>query len=290
LRGFALSIVLSAALLHAGWNYLAKKSRCKIVFLWLSLGVSLIFYFPMLISCYRAMTISPRGWICIFTSGLFHAFYFWCLGNAYEHGDLSLVYPLARGFGPLLVPLLAFWFIHEQLYFLGMLGIAFILFGIYTIHLKTFSNRALIEPFLLFRGRASIWALCTGVTIAGYSIVDKIGVSLVSPPVYIYLMILISWLSLAPYFILTKRRWFKEEWKINKGKMLVVGFLDIFTYLMILFALQVSKVSYVVAVREVSIVFSSLFGIIRLGDRHGAQRLSGALIIAVGVFLIGLSR
>ncbi len=81
-----------------------------------------------------------------------------------------------------------------------------------------------------------------------------------------------------------------SEWQRRKGSIVVVGFLSGFTYLMILFALRISKVSYVAAVREVSIVLSSYYGVVLLGEKHGAQKLLGALLITVGVVAIGLSR
>ena len=82
----------------------------------------------------------------------------------------------------------------------------------------------------------------------------------------------------------------KKEWRIDKIKILIVGFLDLFTYLMILFALQISKVSYIAAAREVSIVFSAFIGIIILQERNAPQKLTGAVLISMGVVFIGLSR
>jgi uncharacterized membrane protein len=82
----------------------------------------------------------------------------------------------------------------------------------------------------------------------------------------------------------------KKEWNINKIQILIVGFLDLFTYLMILFALQISKVSYVAAVREVSIVFSALIGIMLLQEKNASKKLFGAVLISMGVVLIGFSR
>jgi uncharacterized membrane protein len=143
---------------------------------------------------------------------------------------------------------------------------------------------------LALRGRASLWALCTGATIAGYSLVDKVGVAIVSPPVYIYLMFIISLLLLSPYVFVKVRSDLKKEWNINKIQILIVGFLDLFTYLMILFALRISKVSYVAAAREVSIAFSALIGIMLLQEKNAPQKLVGAFLISLGVILIGLSR
>ena len=87
-----------------------------------------------------------------------------------------------------------------------------------------------------------------------------------------------------------ERKGLKPEWKLNRGPIMGVGFLVVFTYLLILFAMQTSNVSYVVAAREVSIVFSALFGIKWLGESHRRPRLIGALLIALGVGFIGLSR
>jgi len=289
MTGSALAIVLVAAFLHAFWNYLTKKSRNKIAFIWWAILFSTILFFPMFLYYWPAVTISSTGWGCIVATGTLHAFYFWFIGGAYERGDLSLVYPLARGSGPLFVPILAVLFLNERLSILGFLGIAFVIIGIFSVHLRSLSIQSILEPFLTMKGGASLWALCTGGTIAGYSIVDKIGVTLVHPPVYIYLMFVITLLLLTPFVFVKSRLSLKKEWHINKIRILIVGFLDLFTYLMILFALQISKVSYVAAVREVSIVFSALMGIMWIQEQNAFPKLFGSVFICAGVVLIGLS-
>jgi uncharacterized membrane protein len=276
--------------LHAVWNFLVKKSRIKIAFIWWAILFSTIFFFPMFLYYRPRVTISSAGWHCIFATGIFHALYFWFMGGAYQRGDLSLVYPLARGSGPLFVPILAVLLLNEQLSTPGVLGIALVIVGIFAIHLRSFSVQSAREPFMTIRGSASVWALCTGGTIAGYSLVDKIGVNIVHPPVYIYLMFVITLFLLTPWVLVKARLDLKKEWQINKMKIFIVGFLELFTYMMILFALQISKVSYVAAVREVSIVFSALIGIVLLQERNAPQKLFGAVLICAGVVLIGLSR
>ena len=290
MSGFALGIVLVAAFLHASWNYLAKKSRNKIAFIWWTILFSTSLYLPMFIYFWPAVTISSAGWVCIVATGVIHAFYFWSVGSSYERGDLSLVYPLSRGSGPLLVPILAVLIMNEQLSIPGGLGIALIIIGIYIIHLRSFSIQSFLEPFLALRSSASLWALCAGSTIAGYSLVDKVGVSIVYPPVYIYLMFVISLLLLSPFVFVKVRSDLKKEWNINRVQIIMVGFLDLFTYLMILFALRISKVSYVAAAREVSIVFSALIGVMLLHEKNAPQKLAGSVLICLGVILIGLSR
>jgi drug/metabolite transporter (DMT)-like permease len=290
-NGTALVIVLASAFLHAGWNYLLKKSDRKIVFIWWFLLVSVIIYFPVFPYFFPKASIPAAGWLCIVATGVIHAVYFGFMGGAYQRGDLSLVYPLARGSGPLFVPILAVILLGEEIALLGGIGILFIIGGIYCVHLRSFSGSAFLEPFRAFlHSGASLWALCTGLTIASYTLVDKIGVGLVYPPVYIYLLLLITWILLTPWVLIRERAELKSEWQRHKGAIVVVGFLSGFTYLMILFALTISKVSYVAAVREVSIVLSAYFGIVYLGEKHGRQKLLGAVMITLGVIAIGLSR
>lgn len=283
-------MVLGAAFLHAGWNYLAKKSRDKLVFIWWFLLVAMVCYLPMFLFFFPGQVISGLGWICIAATGILHFLYFWFLGRAYEQGDLSLVYPISRGSGPLLVPVLAVLFLQEQLSLLGGGGIALIIAGIYVIHLQSFSPRSIAEPFLALREGATLWALCTGGSIALYSLVDKVGVQEVPPPVYIYLLVAITWALLTPVVLRTRHGQILGEWMENRGTILIVGVLVLGTYLMVLFALQLAKVSYVAAVREVGIVFSVIYGICWLGERHGLQKLLGGVFIASGVVCIGLTK
>lgn len=290
MSGLALGIVLVAALCHASWNYLAKRSRNKLAFIWWFLLIAAVAYFPMFLYFWPQVTVSPGGWVCIVATGVLHALYFWFMGGAYERGELSLVYPLSRGSGPLFVPILAIVFLQEQLSLTGVLGIVLVVVGIYIIHLNSFGIDSMLEPLRAMRGSASIWAFCTGGAIAGYSLVDKVGVGLVYPPVYIYLMFVISLLLLSPYVLIKQIQTLKLEWQVNRGPILIDGFLVLFTYLMILFAFRLSKVSYVVAAREVSIVFSTVFGILWLKEEHAQQKFVGALLIAIGVVLIGLSK
>ena len=288
--GLALSIVLASALLHASWNYLTKKSQRKLPFIWLALLTSVFLFLPMFLYWWPDTTIYYPGWNCILASSLLHALYFCFLGGAYERGDLSLVYPISRGFGPLFIPLFAVILLHEQLTLPGIAGIAVVVLGIYSIHLQSFSRRSFLQPFLAARGKASLWALFTGAAITSYSLVDKVGVDTVYPPIYIYLMLVGSVVFLSPYVLLRERVWLKQEWALNKGAIVLVGFLANFTYLLVLFAMSMSKVSYVVAVREVSIVFSALFGVMWLGEKHALHKLLGAVLITLGVILIALSR
>jgi drug/metabolite transporter (DMT)-like permease len=290
MSGTALVIVLASAFLHAGWNFLLKKSDRKIVFIWWFMLIALIIYSPVFLYYYPKITVTAPGWLCIVATGLIHSVYFWCMGGAYQRGDLSLVYPLARGSGPLFVPIFAILLLHEEIAPVGGLGILLIIGGIYCVQLRSFNRAAFLDPFRALRGGASFWALLTGLAIASSSLVDKVGVGLVFPPVYIYLMFMISWFIITPWILTRERSQLKVEWRHSMGSIVLVGFLCFFNYLMVLFAMRMSKVSYVAAVREVSIILSAYCGIVLLGEQHGPQKLIGAFLIAVGVVAIGVSR
>ncbi len=290
MSGMALGLVLAAAFLHATWNYLTKKSQVKLVFIWWFLLISLFLYFPLFLYFWTRTPISPVGWTCIVATGIVHALYFGFLGKAYEEGDLSIVYPLARGMGPFLIPFFAVGLLKEQLSLPGITGIGLIILGIYILHLISFSRTTFLQPFLRLKDHSSRWAFGTGVTIALYSLVDKVGVGHVYPPVYIYLMFAGACIGLSPYILLKKRLLLSEEWRRNKYTILAVGFLTLFTYLLILFAMQMSQVSYIAALRETSILFSALYGIFWLREGRVTQKIVGAILIFCGVFFIGISK
>ena len=291
MSGIALGIVLTAAFIHAGWNFLAKKSHRKIVFIWWTLLATLIFYFPMFIFAASRATVSATGWICIIATIILHAFYFWFLGAAYERGDLSTVYPIARGTAPVLVPFLAAGWLGEFPSVLGGLGIGLVAVGIYTINLPGFSLRSLLETWRAMRHGPVLLAFSTGIMTTLYTVVDKLGVQLVDPFIYIYLMFVLSVLFLAPWMFWRKRKELRDEWATNKRTIGIVGFMCLGTYLLVLSAMATpSKISYIAAGRECSIFFSALFGILLLKELHGLQKIAGAILIVLGVGCIAFAR
>ncbi|MCE5336276.1 MAG: DMT family transporter [Desulfobacteraceae bacterium] len=289
MTGVALAVVLASAFFHAFWNYLAKKGERRLAFVWWALLVGIVLFLPVFLY-FQPSSISHTGKYCILASALLHTLYFCLLVGAYDRGDLSLVYPLCRGSGPMLVPILAVLLIGEHLVTLGIVGIVLVVCGIYVVNLRSFCLSGILQPFRELSGGASLWALMTGAAIAVYSLVDKVGVGEVYPPVYIYLMMAANWIFLSAYTLPREWNHLMRELTLNWKSILAVGFLSNFTYLLILFAMQVSHVSYVVAVREVSIVFSALLGVVWLKESQAREKLIGSVIIVCGVVLIGFSR
>ena len=147
----------------------------------------------------------PGWWLVLATIGL-HVFYFVLLGRGYAQGDLSLVYPIARGVGPMLVPVLAVIILGERIEPLAITGVVAIVLGIYTISWWGSFRQLIARPLALLKTPGIRYAILTGLTIAIYSLVDKKGVAHVQPFLYMYLMTLGTAVGIAPY-VLGKQGW-----------------------------------------------------------------------------------
>jgi drug/metabolite transporter (DMT)-like permease len=292
MSGTALVLLAAAAVLHPTWNLLTKQSRDKLAFIWCFLSVGSAAYLPGVAVAYgpAGLRVVADASAWVLATGLLHALYFLFLALAYEAGDLSVVYPLMRGLGPLLVALLAPLVLGEELSAAGIAGIALVLAGIYTIHLQGFRPADLRRPFGAIRGRASAFGLLTAATIPLYSLVDKVGVARVPPFLYVYAMFVLTVACLTPVVWPRRRAQVRWEWTRNRASVCVVGVVSLGTYLLVLMALRISKVSYLVAAREMAIVFGAILGTVVLKEGHGAQKTAGSLLIAAGVGTLALAR
>jgi drug/metabolite transporter (DMT)-like permease len=285
--GLALGLVLLAAGIHASWNLLAKQANDKLAFLWCSALVSAVLYLPLGVWLLLAYPVPPLGWAIVGGSSLLEGAYYWGLAQAYRHGDLSLVYPIARGTAPLLVPLLAAVFLGERLSLLGAGGVGLVVVGVLTLHLPALSGpgvRALVGALGQLGTR---YALLTGVFIASYSTLDKRGVALVQPALYSYLLFCGISLALLPLLVGLGTS-VAAEWKRSRRGILVVGLLGPVSYGLVLAALTLAPVSYVSPAREVSVVIAALLGAYVLHEPYGRARLVGSALIAAGLALLVL--
>lgn len=278
----ALALVMTSALVHAVWNLAAKQSEDKLLFLWWMLGVGCLLFLPVVIL--GPWPVVPwRGWSYILGSGAIHAVYYFFLAAAYERGDLSLVYPLARGSSPLLVVVSAYLFIGEMPSGPGLLGIGSIVVGLLLLHRSPAGDLAPL------RGTHVPRALLTGVTIASYSTVDKLGVAFVHPLPYLFYLHLVSFLLLGPWIIATREKGRIANLWQQRGKVVLAGGLQNLAYLLVLSAMTLAKVSYVVAAREVNVIFGAVLGAWWLQEGYGQQRMVASSLVALGLVVIGRS-
>ena len=284
MTGAALALVLGAAAIHATWNALAKGARDPMAMLWWAGVLSSLLLAPAALYVLSREGLAPSAVPFVVATVILHSVYFFVLGRAYQTGDFSQVYPMARGLGVALVPAGAFFLFDERLSGLGILGVALILAGIFALHWRrgAWSEDAFFKP-------GTGWAVATGLCIASYSLVDKAGVSHINPLPYLWAMMMGSCISLLPA-VLARRGSLAREWRENRLAVLLSGVLSPGGYLLVLFAFRLSKAGYVVAGREVSIVISALIGSLLFKEGALGQRLIGAAIVASGVICVALAR
>ncbi len=283
--GTALGLVLLAAAAHATWNVLARRAGDKLAFLWCGNAVATVVFFPIGAWLLLSEPIPLVGWAIVLVSAGLEALYYWTLAQAYRYGDLSLVYPLARGTAPVLVPVLAALFLGERLSGLAVAGIGMVVVGTVAIHTRQLgwpSVRAIADVLGQLGTR---YALATGLVIAAYSALDKYGVTLVTPVLYAYLLFAGLTVLLLPV-VLQRRSALVQEWQARRRSIVVVGLLAPVSYGLVLLALTLAPVSYVAAAREISVVLAALLGALVLHEGYGRQRLLGSAAIAAGLMLL----
>jgi len=281
-------LLLFAAVLHALSNTLIKLSRDKLAFTWWMLTAWAIIGLPLIFFVGQP---PPIGWLIVLVSGLIEAVYFVTLTRAYALGDLSQVYPLARGSAPLFVLLWAMLFLGERPTPIGVGGIVIVVIGLYLVNLPALSEWK--RPLLGFKSPAAHWALLTGLLISVYSAVDKVGVRYFDPLPYLYLFLVVTWLALAlQWFNADRRVALRAELEPDARnrvlRAIAVALLGAGAYGLVLAALRLSPVSYVSPVRELSVVIGAWIGVRFLGEPGGRLRVVAAALVAAGILVIAV--
>lgn len=282
-----LLLILSGGLAHATWNLVVKRSAVSgPTFVWLTAVFAGVVLVPVGIV---AAVIDPPSWsdlaLAAAVSAILHVGYFLALQAGYRAGDVSVVYPLARGTGPLLSVVFAVVLFAERPGPLGFAGAAAVVVGVVVIGFAGGrANWRTARPGVL-------WGLLVGVLIAAYTLWDAHAVTAlaISP------ILLNAGTSTLEAVLLTPvavRRWDQVRATLrNHGKdVLVVAVLSPLSYILILFAMQLAPVSIVAPAREISVVFVALAGWLLFREPHPAARLSGAAVVVLGVALLAAAR
>ena len=290
MTALSLVLVLLSAVAHASWNLMLKRAADPEVFAWCLLVVATVLLAPLGVALFLFNSVGLPGLWFVLATIVLHVLYFNLLARGYAQGDLSLVYPVARGMGPMLVPVLAVVLLNETIEPLAIAGIAAIIGGIYTISWWGNFHQVLRSPLLFLRSTGMRYAVLTGLTIAAYSIVDKEGVGHIQPLLYMYFLSFGTAVMLAPYILFHKgAAAVRTEWRANAVPITVAGLLTFTAYGLVLTAFSLSRVSYVAPAREVGIVIGVLMGVYLLKEPFGGGRLLGSGFIVGGLALVALS-
>jgi drug/metabolite transporter (DMT)-like permease len=273
-----IAIILSAALLHAVWNAIVKTATDRTTTLGL---VAFGQVLPATIMVFVLPLPSPESFVYIGSSTVVHFGYFYLLGKAYQHGDLSVVYPIARGIVPALVSLWAILLLGEVLPSLVWVGIGLIVGGILLSNWKALRSGVGKTTFGL--------AIGTGFCISIYSIVDGIGVRISGNTLSYW-----AWGAFLHLFIAGFIGWRRRHtlsalplriWVIG----IAGGMVSMIAYGLVLYAKNFAPLGVVSALRETSVIFATLIGFIVLKEGNWKRRLGAAFLMVVGISFIAIN-
>lgn len=285
----ALALIVVAAFIHAYWNLLVKRADGGPAFVWLFSLSSALCYAPVVLAI---IVLQPPnyGWrelALIVSSGVLHLAYAIVLNRGYRASDLSVVYPVARGTGPIISGLAAIALLGERPSVLGACGIALIIGGILLI---AGGGGALFRRSDPRTSRGLAYGILTGLCIAAYTVNDAYAVKvlLVSPVMIDYFGNLVRLAMLTPA-TLAKPAELRDELRRNVRAALGVGALMPLSYILSLFAMRLAPVSYVAPARELSMLVGAYFGAKLLREGHTRQRLIGTSLMIAGILSFALA-
>jgi drug/metabolite transporter (DMT)-like permease len=274
-----MALILCAALMHASWNAIVKSERDRLIGFGVVMMAGTVLCLPLL------PFLGPLAWAALpwlLLSSLIHVFYYFFLLSAYAHGDLSHVYPIARGLGPTLVAIFSGALIGEHLRVHEAGGVLLVSLGIMAL--------ALAKGLKDWGGRGTVFAVVTGFAIAGYTFADGLGAR-ASGNAIAY----IAWLNvLEGPWVLVYAAWRRgggpvllylraQGWRSALG-----GVIATLGYGIAIYALSVGAMAHVAALRETSVLFATVIGTRLLGEPFGIKRVLAAGMIVAGLVLMNV--
>jgi len=288
----ALLLVLGSAVLHAGWSAAIKSSRDPLCFNLLQVGAHLLLL-TLLLPWIDLREVPPAAWRFLAATGIAHGGYFYWMSRAYEQGDLTLVYPIARS-TPAFLPLLAVPLLGDPITPAGAAGIAIVVGGMWLVPIGAGFRWA------AFRAPGAGYAYLTLAATVAYSFCDKGAMVALTrapwtspvPRAVFYCLAIgsASALVFAP-LVVRRRGWttVRAVGRKEAARAAAAALVSLLSYGMILESLRSAPVSYVVAVRQSSVLFALVLGVTWLGERPDRLRLVGAVATVLGVVLIALA-
>jgi len=276
----ALALVLTAAVLHALWNLAAKQVQVDgVAFVWLYVVGSVLLWAPIAVVWVVATGERPH-WAWLYAGALtafFHTIYQLVLQRGYERGDLNLVYPLARGTGPLLTFLFAVTVLGDRPDAVAVAGVLAVIAGVLLISLGGRSHTGSTRAGVL-------WGIGTGVAIAAYTLWDDHAVNALDvPPLPYFVLGLLLQIPVLTLLLGRRRALLPTVWREARSQVIAVAVLSPMAYILVLRALQLAPVSLVAPARESSIVVGALLSWWILHEPSAWRRLVGAVVVLLGI-------
>lgn len=281
-----IAMVLAAAVAHAVWNLASKYKRGNtLLFVWAYSCASTLLWVPIAV-CLMVQgqqTIDGRLVLAAAVSAALHIAYSLTLQAGYDRADLGVVYPIARGTGPVLTMLFAILVLDERLNVVALLGALLVVSGVLIVAGNPFrsSSRRPLQGIL--------WGAATGATIASYTVWDSYAVTSlhVAPVSYYAGTLLLQSLTLTPGALQHRRQIFATL-RANAAPILIVAIFSPLAYILVLKAMLVAPLALVAPLRESSIIIGSLFAYLLFREDHLARRIVGSVVVLIGIAAISL--
>jgi drug/metabolite transporter (DMT)-like permease len=282
----SLLLVLGSAGLHAALHVALKRARDRTAFIWWMWLWAAVLFCPVLVLNWQS--VPPVVWGLMAVSAVFEALYHLAIARAYRSGDLSVVYPLARGSAPLFLAGWAALLLQERPSPGGAGGILLIVAGLSCVNLPR--PAAWREGLRSFGRSASRWALAAGLCISLYTLLDQVAVRQTDALLYTYLTMALTLLWLTPG-TLAAVGWagLRAEWRSSRWVSAFAGCASLSAYALVLSVMRAGvPASYVASTREVSVVFGAVAGVVFLGESGSAMRVLGSSLVAAGVAAVAV--
>ena len=270
-------VVLVSALIHAAWNAMVKgeedalETQAAVVVGGAFFAVPFLFFVPF---------PNPEAGFYLALSAAIHCAYFAALAVGYRVGDLSFVYPIARGTGPILVALLSAFLMGEILSVPQLASVSIICFGLFTLALSGRAGGGI---------RAFAFAILVSATIAGYSLTDGIGVRVAQNPwSYIPWLIFVQAIPFLTFVIWRRRDDLTVLYQGQTRTFLLGGFLIGASYGLAMWAFSQERIAIVMALRETAVVCGAVLGAVVFREAYGRWRLIAPLLIATGAVCLNV--
>jgi drug/metabolite transporter (DMT)-like permease len=292
MQSFALAIVVASTFTHAYWNFLLKRAGGAATFIALSKAAEVVCFAPVFL--WLAMrthewSIGVAGLMAV--GAVLVLLNYGALAKAYAAGDLSFVYPISRAGILLFLPALGFVVFRERMTIVGWGSVACIVAGIALLQVPAFTTDAIRSSVARLNGRSVGYSLAAALSAAVYTVWDKRAVQTLTPFVYFYgYTLLVAVLYLVFVWRRTRAAEIARVWSAHRASIVQVGIFNTVTYLLVLFALRSGTSSYVIAVRQLSIVWGALLGYFVLGESLPAPKRIGLATLVMGCVMVAFAK
>jgi len=279
----AIALIIAAAAMHTAWNLIVKDARERQIVIWWALIAGSLINLPLLANA----NIPAQVWPYAIASAAVEAAYFLLLLRAYQNGDFSEVYPIARGAAPALIAVWAMLFLGERPQAAGLLGLMLLLAGLIVVGAsRLFTERRAVNlnaPLL-------VTVLAVALCISVYSAIDAWAVRLMRPAAYNVLVLGLTGAFIAPFVVARYGvHAIIREGRANLWRILAIGVLLLLAYMLVLEAYSMARASYVGALREISVVIAAFAGWRLLNEGFGMVRMAGAVLIFCGIRVVAFA-